>query len=97
MTPNVFVHITLVQPHSQTVNDSPIRMYGVIPVTVEDPQTHLEPVITMPDVLEPGKEVTITVSEKTKRKMTYTVAVVDEGLLDLTRFKTPDAWNRFYG
>jgi alpha-2-macroglobulin len=96
MTPNVFVHITLVQPHSQTVNDSPIRMYGVIPITVEDPQTHLEPVITMPDVLEPGKEVTIAVSEKTKRKMTYTVAVVDEGLLDLTRFRTPDAWNRFY-
>lgn len=96
MTPNVFVHITLIQPHAQTVNDLPIRMYGVIPITVEDPQTHLEPVITMPDVLEPGKEVTITVSEKTKRKMTYTVAVVDEGLLDLTRFKTPDAWNRFY-
>jgi uncharacterized protein YfaS (alpha-2-macroglobulin family) len=71
-------------------------LYGVIPIIVEDPQTHLEPVITMPDVLEPGKEVTITVSEKTKRKMTYTVAVVDEGLLDLTRFKTPDAWNRFY-
>ncbi|MEY4930356.1 MAG: hypothetical protein RI909_1080, partial [Bacteroidota bacterium] len=23
-------------------------------------------------------------------------AMVDEGLLDLTRFKTPDAWNRFY-
>lgn len=96
MTPNIYVHISLIQPHAQTANDLPIRMYGVIPVTVEDPQTHLEPLITMPDVLEPGKEVTITISEKTKRKMTYTVAVVDEGLLDLTRFKTPDAWNRFY-
>ena len=28
--------------------------------------------------------------------MTYTVAVVDEGLLDLTGFKTPDPWNYFY-
>ncbi len=28
--------------------------------------------------------------------MTYTVAVVDEGLLDITRFKTPDAWSKFY-
>jgi uncharacterized protein YfaS (alpha-2-macroglobulin family) len=28
--------------------------------------------------------------------MTYTVAVVDEGLLDLTRFKTPDLWRNFY-
>lgn len=96
MTPNVFVSVTLLQPHAQTVNDLPIRMYGVIPIQVEDPQTHLNPVLTMPDVLEPGQEVTIKISEQSKRKMTYTVAVVDEGLLDLTRYQTPDAWNRFY-
>lgn len=96
MTPNIFVHVSLIQPHAQTINDSPIRMYGVIPIGVEDPQTHLEPVITMPDVLEPGQEVVIKISEKSKRKMTYTLAMVDEGLLDLTRFKTPDPWKRFY-
>lgn len=96
MTPNVFVNITLLQPHAQTTNDLPIRLYGVIPIQVEDPNTHLEPVLTMPDVLEPGKEVVIKVSEKSKRKMTYTLAMVDEGLLDLTRFTTPDAWNKFY-
>lgn len=96
MTPNVFVHITLLQPHAQTVNDLPIRLYGVIPIQVEDPETHLEPVLEMPDVLEPGQEVVIKVSEKSKRKMTYTIAMVDEGLLDLTRFKTPDPWKRFY-
>jgi uncharacterized protein YfaS (alpha-2-macroglobulin family) len=96
MTPNVFVHITLMQPHAQTQNDLPIRLYGVIPVKVDDPETHLEPVIEMPDVLEPGTEVVIKVSEKSKRKMTYTLAMVDEGLLDLTRYKVPDPWNRFY-
>ncbi len=96
MTPNVFVNITLIQPHAQTVNDLPTRLYGVIPLKVEDPETHLEPMISMADVLEPGREVVIKVSEKSKRNMTYTVALVDEGLLDLTRFKTPDPWNRFY-
>ncbi len=96
MTPNVFIHTTLLQPHSQTINDLPIRLYGVIPIQVEDPQTHLEPELIMPDVLEPGKEVVIKVSEKTNRKMTYTLAIVDEGLLDLTKFSTPDAWQRFY-
>jgi uncharacterized protein YfaS (alpha-2-macroglobulin family) len=96
MTPNAFIHITLLQPHAQTVNDLPIRLYGVIPIQVENPETHLEPQIEMPDVLEPGKEVTIRVSEKSKRKMTYTLAMVDEGLLDLTHFKTPDPWKRFY-
>lgn len=96
MTPNIFVHVSLLQPHAQTINDLPIRLYGVIPIQVEDPNTHLEPVITMPEELEPGKEISIKVSEKNKRTMTYTLAMVDEGLLDLTRFQTPDAWQRFY-
>ena len=96
MTPNIFVNITSLQPHGQTVNDLPIRLYGVIPIRVEDPNTHLEPEIVMPDVFEPGEEVVIRVSEKANRRMTYTLAMVDEGLLDLTRFRTPDPWNRFY-
>jgi hypothetical protein len=96
MTPTVYVNITLVQPHAQTSNDLPMRMYGIIPINVEDPKTRLKPLITMPDVLEPGKEVIIKVSEESRRNMTYTLAVVDEGLLDLTRFATPDPWSRFY-
>ena len=28
--------------------------------------------------------------------MTYVIAIVDEGLLDLTRFKTPDPHKAFY-
>ncbi len=96
MSPNVFVHVSLLQPHAQTSNDLPIRLYGVVPIGVEDPLTHLDPIIKMPDVLEPGGDVKIEISEKSKRKMTFTLALVDEGLLDLTRFQTPDPWNRFY-
>ena len=38
---------------------------------------------------------TVTVSEKQGRACAYTLAVVDEGLLDLTRFRTPDPWQAF--
>ncbi len=96
MAPNVFVHVSLIQPHAQTENDAPIRLYGVIPVLVEDPKTHLTPQIKMKDELEPEEEYEVKVSEKDGRKMTYTLAVVDEGLLDLTRFDTPDPWPSFY-
>ncbi len=96
MAPNVYVHVTLVQPHAQTVNNLPIRLYGVIPLLVYDPLTKLEPQIQMPEVLRPEQTTTIRVSEKTGKAMTYTLAMVDEGLLDLTRFKTPDPWNSFY-
>lgn len=96
MTPNVFVNISLLQPHSVTENDLPIRLYGVIPILVEDKTTKLEPILKMPDVLRPEQSINISVSEKNKRAMTYTVALVDEGLLDLTRFKTPNGWDEFY-
>lgn len=96
MSPNVFINVSLLQPHSQTINDLPIRLYGIIPVVVEDPKTHLEPVISMPQELQPGQQVTIKVTEKSKKKMTFTLAMVDEGLLDITRFKTPDPWKKFY-
>ncbi len=96
MAPNVFVHVTALQPHAQTVNDLPIRRYGVIPIMIDNPETHLEPQIKMAKTLSPGKKVSITVSEKEGKAMTYTLAVVDEGLLDLTRFQTPDPWNEFY-
>jgi len=96
MAPNVYIHVSYIQPHVRENNDLPIRMYGVQPVAVEDPETHLSPVIEMDDVLEPEKEVTIRVSEAGGKKMSYTLAVVDEGLLDLTRFKTPEAWKYFY-
>ncbi|MFL1010704.1 MG2 domain-containing protein [Flavisericum labens] len=96
MAPNVFVNISLLQPHAVTENDLPIRLYGVIPIMVEDPSTKLEPLLKMPDVLKPEQTFKVSVSEKNNKPMTYTIAMVEEGLLDLTRFKTPNAWNEFY-
>ncbi|WP_421764270.1 alpha-2-macroglobulin family protein [Ekhidna sp.] len=96
MAPNIYAHVTLLQPHAQTKNDLPIRLYGIAPIKVVDNETILEPEIAMNDELAPGKEVTIKVSEKNGKAMAYTIAVVDEGLLDITNFKTPDAWNHFY-
>ncbi|SFZ90422.1 hypothetical protein SAMN05428642_101927 [Flaviramulus basaltis] len=96
MAPNVFINISLLQPHAITANDLPIRLYGIIPLLVEDPNTKLEPQISMPNVLRPEQEFEVFVSEKNKKPMTYTIAMVEEGLLDLTRFKTPNAWDEFY-
>ena len=96
MAPNVYLHVSLLQPHAQTVNDLPIRMYGVMPVFVSNRQTVLEPQISMPSVLRPETPFTVSVSEKSGKPMTYTLAIVDDGLLDLTNYKTPDPWNDFY-
>ncbi len=96
MAPNAYLYVTMLQPHSQTVNDAPIRLYGVIPVNVEDPSSRLKPVISMADKIRSQQEVEIKVTEQNRQSMTYTLAVVDEGLLDLTGFRTPDPWKWFF-
>ncbi|MCG8837979.1 hypothetical protein G1K37_06370 [Tenacibaculum dicentrarchi] len=95
-TPNVFVNISLLQKHSQTVNDLPIRMYGSIPMLVNNPETKLAPVIELADEIRPESITKIKVKEEKGKAMIYTIALVDDGLLDLTRFKTPNPWNTFY-
>jgi len=96
MAPNIYAYVTVIQPHAQTVNDMPVRLYGVVPIMVEDPQTRLIPKIEMAGEIRSQKPFSIKVSETNRKPMTYTVAVVDEGLLDITGFKTPDPWKYFY-
>lgn len=96
MAPNVYINIASIQKHANTANDLPIRTYGVTGITVENPTTRLYPEISMPNVLQPEQKFTIKVNEKNGKPMTYSIAIVDEGLLDLTRFKTPNPWNTFY-
>ena len=96
MSPNFYIHISLLQKHGNTSNDLPVRMYGVQPVMVENPGSHLYPQIAMPDAVRPQEEFQVRISEKNGKKMAYTLAIVDEGLLDITAFRTPDPWAAIY-
>ncbi|MEM9259819.1 MAG: MG2 domain-containing protein, partial [Bacteroidota bacterium] len=49
MLPTVYANVMLLQPHSQSINDRPIRMYGVMPIQIEDPTTHITPLIAAAD------------------------------------------------
>ncbi|MCR5606891.1 MAG: alpha-2-macroglobulin [Treponema sp.] len=96
MAPNIYVHLTLLQKHLQTANSLPIRLYGVVPILVSDPETILHPVVTAPSEYIPEKEATVVVSEENGKPMTYTLAVVDNGLLGLTNYHAPQLRNEFY-
>jgi uncharacterized protein YfaS (alpha-2-macroglobulin family) len=95
--PGVYMHISLVQPHSRETNDLPLRMYGTRYVAVSSEKSRLQPVVSIPDKLEASSSYTIQVSEKQGMPMEYTLALVDEGLLNLTGFSTPNPWNHFNG
>ncbi|MCA9732045.1 MAG: alpha-2-macroglobulin family protein [Deferribacteres bacterium] len=95
-TPTVYATVSLIQPHAQTANDRPLRMYGTVPLNVENAATRHALDILMASELESGKPFDVEVMAKDHRQKQFTIAVVDEGLLSLTNFKTPDPWEYFY-
>ncbi|MEZ5514080.1 MAG: MG2 domain-containing protein [Steroidobacteraceae bacterium] len=96
MAPNVYVGVTMIQPHEHKGSDRPIRLYGLIPLKVTDPTTRLAPAIKTADEWVPQTRTRVQVSETSGRAMTYTLAIVDEGLLGLTNFRTPNLHGEFY-
>jgi uncharacterized protein YfaS (alpha-2-macroglobulin family) len=96
MVPNCYVNVHYIQKYSQTKNDLPLRLYGVAGIKVTDPETRLKPVIVVDEELESGKSFELKVAEQTGQPMSYSIAIVDEGLLALTNFETPNPYRTFF-
>lgn len=96
MEPNVYLDIALIQSVKGQNKDLPIRMYGIVPIVVENSERRLNPIIKCSDLWRPGQIVELEVSEQKGREMAYQLFVVEEGLLGLTRFKTPDPYGHFF-
>ena len=94
MIPNVYIYVALIQPHDAK-NDLPIRLYGVAPVKVENKKLQLQPNIQIPESTNTKKKIDVKVSETSGQAMTYTLAIVDEGILGLTNFATPNPYSYF--
>jgi uncharacterized protein YfaS (alpha-2-macroglobulin family) len=94
MIPNVYVYVALIQPHDAN-NDLPIRLYGVVPVKVENKKLQLQPNIQIPETANTKKKIDVKVSEVAGQAMTYTLAIVDEGILGLTNYSTPNPYGYF--
>lgn len=96
MAPNAYVHVLMLQDYNTKNNDRPFRIYGITPIKVLDENSKLDINIEVPKSVMPEEEFTIKVKNGLNKKMNYTVAVVDIGLLEISGFKTPDPWNYFH-
>lgn len=96
MAPGVYAQVVVIQPFGHGANDAPLRLYGIVPVRVYDPQTRIKPRIETAAEWRPATTNLVSVSEGSGREMTYSLAVVDEGLLGLTRHKVVNPWDSFY-
>jgi len=96
MVPNCYAVMSLIQPHGQTANDLPLRIYGIKPLAVEDYSTRLQLTLKAPDEIRPKETFSVSVTSGAPKTASFTLAIVDEGLLDLTGFETPDPWKHYF-
>lgn len=96
MFPNAYVTVALFQNYGNSENDRPIRLYGAVPIMVEDGNKKLDITLDTPDELHPNETFKVKVKNREQGKVDYTLSVVDEGLLGITGFKTPNPYSYFY-
>ena len=96
MQPGVYATISVIQGQLTNNNDRPLRMYGIIPLKVIEKNTIENLELKLPEIIRPQEKFTCEIQITPGRETQITVAVVDEGLLSLTNFASPDAWNYFY-
>jgi uncharacterized protein YfaS (alpha-2-macroglobulin family) len=92
--PNVYVTATAIRPITA---DSKIPLTvarGFVPLTVEKPGTHLP--VAIKAVAQSRSQTWQTVEVQTKPGAAVTLAVVDEGILQLKNYRTPDPFGYFY-
>ncbi|RAX57057.1 hypothetical protein CCZ01_07365 [Helicobacter monodelphidis] len=97
MLPNAYVSVSLLQNYqTSSENDRPLRLYGVVPLNVVDENTKLNLQILAKDEILPDSTLEVVIKNPKKEKFGFSLAVVDEGLLALNAFKTPNAWDYFF-
>ncbi|MCX6153407.1 MAG: MG2 domain-containing protein [Candidatus Kapabacteria bacterium] len=93
--PNIYVSATLIKALNS--EDVPLTVaYGYASIPVEDESNILPLKITASPKARSKTMQKITVKTKAKKDIFVTVAAVDEGILQVKNFRTPDPYSFFY-
>ena len=99
--PNAYCTVEVIRSINPNEEWGTYRAYGVIPILIDNSNHKLKVAITAPDSIESQKSVTLDLKVTDQNSngipSSLTLLIVDEGILSLTNFKTPDPYNFFYG
>jgi len=93
--PNVYITATLIKP----LSDSSVPLttaHGFQSITVERPNSRIPITIQAPETSRSNRTQEIVVTAAVNSSVEMTIAVVDEGILQLKNFATPDPHGYFY-
>lgn len=97
--PNVYLSATLIRSTESLEKDAPARAFGIIPLKLDAKPHQLTVEIDAPEETLPNREVDIKFrvrGGRTGHPYQVSIAAVDEGVLQLTNFKTPNPHAYFY-
>ncbi|MEI8013074.1 MAG: MG2 domain-containing protein, partial [Candidatus Omnitrophota bacterium] len=94
-SPNAYCSASVIRPLVYEENWSAHRAYGIAPLILDHKEHQLVVKVNAPDKVEPGKTLKLDI-ETAGEPSELSVAVVDDGILRLTSFKTPDPYEFFY-
>ncbi len=96
----VYAMMTLYTPRDIADRPIPRRAVGLSYIALDRSNQTLNIEIDSPDILRPGTEQTFVIdvdSPKSNEPVWINFAAVDEGILQLTKYASPDAPEYFYG
>ena len=94
--PNVYVTATLFRPH-EAENKAPFLVaHGFASMKVEKKSNKLPVTITAKENIKPNTKQTVTIKTSPNKDIYVTLAAVDEGILQIKNYKTPDPYAYMY-
>lgn len=94
--PNVFLNVTLFRKHTPDQEGPFFVAHGIKTLKIEKPSDKIPVTILAPAKIRPNTSVEVIVNTGSESGMFVTLAAVDEGILQIKDFKTPDPYAGIY-
>jgi uncharacterized protein YfaS (alpha-2-macroglobulin family) len=97
--PNAYVSAHLIRSTEALQRDTPVRAFGVVPLPVNNEANLLTIEFDAPTEARPKTSLAVNfkVAAQSRGTPLVTIAAVDEGICQLTDFRTPDPHGFFFG
>lgn len=94
--PNVYISATLFKKHSQEQSTPFLVGNGFASIKVIKKDNIIPVSISAPEKIKPNTTQEITIKTSSSKNVYVTLAAVDEGILQITNYKTPDPFDFMY-
>ncbi len=96
--PNAYVCATLVRAGQDVDPEAPMRAIGIVPLMIDMSSHRMGLTISAPKEMRPKQPMEVTLTARgASGTAAVTLAAVDEGILQLTNYQTPDPYSYYFG